>query len=151
MSIVTAAALLLLTAGADPATPSYGDAYRTHAATGRPMLVLVTADWCPACVTMKHGALKNLASNGKFKDVEYCIVDRDREGPLAFRLMQGTRIPQLILFEKSETGWKRMQLTGLQSETSIQSFVRPAIMRHAARMQKENTAQAEVTPVSNQK
>jgi len=97
---------------------------------------------------MKHGALSKLKKEGKFKDVEYCIVDRDRQTPLAFQLMQGTTIPQLILFEKSDSGWKRMQLTGLQSESAIQTFVRPAVQRHAARMQKNNTAAATAKPVA---
>ena len=113
----------LLTSGADAAT--YGDAYKAMQNEGKPMLVLVGADWCPACRVLKNTA-SQMRRQGKLANVAFAVVDYDRENRLATRMMRGQSVPQLILFEKTATGWRRTQLTGGQSETQVLGFVADA-------------------------
>lgn len=131
MTGITVAALLQslsLALGAQ----SYDLAYNNATTSGRPLLVLVGADWCPACRVMKSSTLSKMEREGKLADVSFSMVDTDRQQTLSGRLMSGGSIPQLILFEKTENGWKRTQLTGAQSESQVEAFLQPAVNRYAA-------------------
>jgi thioredoxin-like negative regulator of GroEL len=98
---------------------------------GKPMLVVVGADWCPACQTMKHGALAKLEKQGKFKEVSYVALNSDHHPDLARKLASGSMIPQVVLYEKTDAGFKRRQLTGAQSEGVLQSLIKGAVQRRA--------------------
>ena len=100
----------MLAAGAQ----TYDDAYKDAEKTGRPILVLVGADWCPACQTLKHGPISNLTKSGTLKNVAFAVVNTDEQPTLANQLMRGESIPQLVLYTKSSDGWKRQQLIGNQ-------------------------------------
>jgi thiol:disulfide interchange protein len=105
-----------------PAT--YEEAYRQAQANGRPLMVLVGADWCPGCQTMKTGVLARMMRSGKLSRVNYAVVNTDRERELANKLMQGGSIPQLIVFSKNgEKAWSRQQITGATSEESVATFI----------------------------
>lgn len=98
---------------------SYAMAYRQLQETGRPMLVLVGTEWCPACQQMKQGTLPQARRAGVLSDVSLAMVDADHQSTLARLLMKGSSVPQLILYQKTEQGWKRNQLTGAQSIEQI--------------------------------
>ncbi len=105
-------------------TDSYSYAYHSLNEEGRPMVVLVGADWCPACVTMKESVIPEAKRGGVFSAVNFAQVNLDKEPDLAKSIMTGGTIPQLILFQKSSDGsWRRDQLTGLQSLTSIAHLI----------------------------
>lgn len=118
----------LLSQGAMP----YEEAFREHEANGKPLLILVGADWCPACVTMKNGTLARMERGGKLKNVAFSIVNTDRDNKIAGRLMRGGSIPQLIMFTKTDKGWDRQQLTGAQSEQAVQAMIGQALERQAS-------------------
>jgi thioredoxin-like negative regulator of GroEL len=99
---------------------------------GKPMLVVVGADWCPACQTLKNGTLAQMERQGKLREVSYVSLNSDRHPDLASRLGSGSTIPQVILYEKSETGFRRRQLTGAQGEGVIASLVKGAAERRSA-------------------
>jgi len=101
----------------------YADAYRQTQADGQPLLVLVGADWCPGCVTMKHGVLPRMLQSGRLKDANLAIVNMDYESDLAGQLMRGGTIPQLIVFAKTPGGWHREQITGAASDASVEALV----------------------------
>ncbi|QDU97731.1 thioredoxin family protein [Lignipirellula cremea] len=131
MTGLTAALVLqamLLAPGAQP----YSKAYANSVESGRPMLVLVGAKWCPACVEMKKNVLPAMVASGDLEGVEFAMVDADEQNSLASTLMRGDTIPQLILFEKTATGWKRQQLTGKQARSRISGLIRPALTRYAS-------------------
>jgi thioredoxin-like negative regulator of GroEL len=118
----------LLTTGAQP----YEQAYKEHEESGKPLLVLVGADWCPACVSMKTGTMARLERGGKLKQVAFSIVNTDRDNKIAGGLMRGGSIPQLVLFTKTADGkWDRQQLTGAQSEQTIERLINEAVTRQA--------------------
>lgn len=106
---------------------SYDNAYEKSRSNDKPLVVLVGADWCPACQNMKHGTMTRVRQDGTLQKVEFAYVNSDQEPQLARQLMRGQSIPQLIAFSKTARGWKREQLTGLQSAHSVQSLIE----RHA--------------------
>lgn len=104
---------------------SYEDAHRVHVETGRPLVILVGTNWCPACVSMKQSIIPQAERQGVLSGVAFAQVNADEEPELARKLMRGGSIPQLIVFHKSGTTWQRKELTGSQSVGAIQQLVTP--------------------------
>ena len=120
----------LLTAGGH--THNYKEAYNNTVQSGRPLLVLIGAEWCPGCRTMKNSVIPALEKKGKLAKVEFAYVNADSQGDLAGKLMSGTSIPQLIIFQKNGKGWTRHQLTGPQSVEETVSFVNQGVTKPAS-------------------
>jgi thioredoxin-like negative regulator of GroEL len=118
--------ILLQAAAVTAGGQDYATAYQTTITTGQPLVVLVGADWCPGCQQMKHSAIPQVEKLGGLSRFQFAIVNTDQQSELAGRLMQGGTIPQLILFHKTDTGWKRQQLTGTQDVSAIQAFLSQA-------------------------
>lgn len=121
-SLTVAAVLQASLISAAPQT--YSEAFHVNAETGRPLVVLVGADWCPACRTMKTSTMPSVARSGLLDKVAFAVVDTDREGDLARKLMSGGSIPQLIMYHQTPEGWKREMLLGGQSPSQVESFIR---------------------------
>ena len=121
LSIVLQAASLMT--GGHQSSHQYNQAYQQTAETGRPLLVLVGADWCPGCRQMKDSVLPQLEQQGTFNKVTLAYVNTDQQQELAGRLMHGGSIPQLILFKKTGKGWMRQQLTGAHSLGDTKNFI----------------------------
>ena len=109
---------LLTTSGS-----TYDQAYKVTNETGRPLVVLVGADWCPGCQTMKGSVIPQLQRRGSLKSVAFATVNTDHQQKLANRLMQGSSIPQLIMFVKTDNGWQRKQIIGPRSVPEIEAFI----------------------------
>jgi thioredoxin-like negative regulator of GroEL len=129
MTGLTTSLLLVLATGAQP----YDKAYETMQTEDQPLLVLVGADWCPACQTMKSSTMARLERGGKLQGVAFAVVNSDRQSRLAQKIMRGSSIPQLVMYERTESGWRRSQLTGGQSERRVEAFIAPAVSRSKAR------------------
>ncbi len=115
--------ILLQAAAVTAGSQDYATAYRETTENGRPMVVLVGADWCPACQQMKAAAIPELQKRGELTRFAFAHVNMDQQSELAGRLMSGGPIPQLILFHKTDSGWKREQLTGAHGVGDIQAFL----------------------------
>ncbi len=115
-------AALLSTGGA-----TYTEAHQLNQQTGRPLVVLVGADWCPHCRVMKQSTLPQVAQRGLLGKVAFAEVNSDHEGVLARQLMEGGPIPQLIMFRKTADGWQRSSLVGSRSLGEIESFLQQGI------------------------
>jgi thioredoxin-like negative regulator of GroEL len=109
----------LLLTGAD----NYQQAYEQAAEHGKPLLILVGADWCPGCRTMKQQHVPALQRDGGLKRVVYTSVNSDEKPTLSNRLLRGNAIPQLILFTRGDSGWRRAQLTGVHEPAEIRRFI----------------------------
>lgn len=120
-----ATSLLLQATVMATATNSYAAAHERTATTGEPLVVLVGADWCPACQQMKSSVIPQAEQRGMLQQVAFAVVNTDQEPELARKLMRGGTIPQLIMYHKSGDGWKRRQLTGAQSVDSLGHFLAP--------------------------
>lgn len=113
----------------------YPTAFKAADESGKPLLVLVGTSWCPGCVTMKRSVMPNLLRKGKLTGVAYAEVDADSQSALAGKLMQGGTIPQLILYRKTDTGWRRSLLIGAQSESTVETLVERAVEMQASQPQ----------------
>lgn len=120
-------AVILQTACLTTGAKTYAEAHHDNAESGRPLVVLVGADWCPACRDMKNSALPQVEKNGVLAKVAFAVVNTDRDRALANKLMEGSSIPQLIMYRKTSTGWKRQSLVGGQSSGQIESFLKQAL------------------------
>jgi thioredoxin-like negative regulator of GroEL len=109
----------------------YTHAFKTAQGNDQPLVVLIGAEWCPGCRTMKHATLPSLMRRGGMRDVQFSTVDTDNDPALARRLMQGQSIPQLIVYYRGPEGWKRSQLVGARSEAEVQAVVARAVAEQA--------------------
>lgn len=125
MTGITLAAMLQLSVVS--ADASYAEAHRAMMETGRPMVILVGAEWCPACRTMKHEVTPEVTRGGGFKDATFAIVDTDEQPELAHKLMKGNSIPQLVVYRKTEKGWRTNRLIGAQSPEAVEQLVALAV------------------------
>lgn len=125
MGLVLQAALLA--SGAE----TYETALQAAKQDGKPMLVLVGADWCPGCVTMKNSTMPALARAGGLKNVNYITINYDQNPTLARQMMRGGSIPQLVAFSKTDKGWHREQITGATSTGAVAGLVQRAIAAQA--------------------
>ncbi len=121
MNSLVLMALCHVALGADGET--YADAHRARLKSGKPMVVMVTADWCPHCQVMKQEVIPQIRRRGLFKRVAFAIVDSDREQQLAQQLTGGGLIPQLVMYRQTPNGWVRYVLKGGQSVESVENFI----------------------------
>jgi len=124
----------------------YQEAHQQAIATKRPMLILVGADWCPACRLMKHDTLAMMQQNGKLKEVLFSTVNTDDEPELAAQLMRSSTIPQLVLYTPAPQGWYRTYLHGSQQEERITGMIAQGLelqRRDRALASKERIEKAE--------
>ena len=120
---------------------SYADAYRQAAKTGRPMVVLVSAEWCGACKTMEREVIPKMKQQGLFRRVSFARVDLDRQKKLGHQLTGGGPIPQLLMYRRTRAGWRLSRLRGGQSARTVQAFIDQGLRRDA--LAKEAEANAE--------
>lgn len=106
---------------------SYEQAYQIAQTNGKPLMVVVSSDACPACVTLKSNTIESMQNSGELAGVSVAVVNKDADPQLASRLMRGKMIPQIIVFSQSEQGWKRLQLTGYQEKSGVRSLIRQAV------------------------
>jgi len=104
-------------------TESYEEAHRQTLQTGRPMVVMVGAEWCPACKAMESNVLPEMRNRGLLRRVAFALVDLDRDGEIGRKLTAGGPIPQLIVFRKTADGWKNRRLIGNQSIEAVEEFI----------------------------
>ncbi len=114
---------------------SYAEAHKAMSETGRPIVVLVGADWCPGCRVMKNNTMPQVQQKGGLDRVAFATVNTDHEGSLAQALMGGGSIPQLIMYHQTPAGWSRRVLVGAQSPAQIQQFIDQGLTTPAATAQ----------------
>jgi len=150
MTALTFAALLqasVLATGAE----TYAYAHRATAETGQPMVVMVGADWCPACQAMEQNIIPQVRQRGIFRRVAFAIVNVDRERELATQLTSGGPIPQLITFHKTSVGWRRRVLIGGQTVETVESFIGEAVQANVAAAPKPQAPKAASPAATPQK
>jgi thiol-disulfide isomerase/thioredoxin len=121
--VTSLTAIIVLQAALLSTGQTYAEAHKSATASGQPLVILVGADWCPACREMKHNVIPRVARDSELTKVSFTMVDIDRQERLAGRLMSGESIPQLIMFYRDGNEWKRHQLTGGQSVATFKAFL----------------------------
>ena len=113
-----------------------------RAQTGdKPLLVLVTATWCPPCQVMKNTTIPQLMQKQAFKDCHWAAVDFDAEHDIAMQLTEGKGVPQLIMFEKRDGKWIRRRIAGYKDANTVEAFMAQSQQLRLAQLtQNEATA-----------
>lgn len=101
----------------------YKTAYAKAQKGDKPLLVLVTATWCPPCQRMKQTTIPQLLQNQTLDQCHWATVDLDQEKSLAKQLIGNRGVPQLIMFEKKNDKWVRRYLRGYKEARVVEAFV----------------------------
>ncbi|NLS92530.1 MAG: thioredoxin family protein [Planctomycetaceae bacterium] len=141
-SLTLAIAMQLTLFGADPKDDgSYAKAHEITTKTGQPMVVLVGAKWCPACVQMKESVVPQLKKNGTLKNIAFAEVDLDQERELGQQLIKGGPIPQLLMFRQTKLGWRLRRIIGGQSVDKVDRFIAEGVaLDKAAKVQEASSS-----------
>ncbi|MBX3416530.1 MAG: thioredoxin family protein [Pirellulaceae bacterium] len=102
----------------------YTTAYNRCQSGDKPMLVLVTATWCPPCQKLKSSVLPSLLTSESLSELNFAMVDYDKEPSVAQQLIGDRGVPQLIYFQKVENRWVQRYITGYQTLEAIEDFIR---------------------------
>jgi thiol:disulfide interchange protein len=135
MNLITALMMMAVTGLAVDNPTDYKIAYQNAQNGDKPLLVLVTAKWCPPCQVMKSTTIPTLMAKQAFKDFHYATVDLDAEEALARQLIGNRGVPQLILYEKHNDKWVRRYLRGMQTPETVEAFVAQALVPRTASAQ----------------
>ena len=102
---------------------NYTQAHQVTMKTGKPMLVMVSTEWCPACQVMKRRIMPQVRERGLLSRVAFATVNPDQEGELARQLIGSGPIPELVMYRKTPRGWIRRVLIGGQSVEGVEQFI----------------------------
>lgn len=112
---------------AKPAPETYSAARQDNAKSGKPIVVMVSTEWCPPCQVMKKTIIPRVREHGLLRKVAFARVDPDKDAELANQITGGGPIPQLIMFRKTKTGWVRKTLIGGQSVETVEEFIKDGL------------------------
>ena len=104
---------------------AYTPAYHEVMEAGRPLLVLVSADWCGPCQRLKASVLPDPRIRKLLEGYVCARVDVDEQPGLADKLGGDGGVPLLVLFRKTDNGWRKQELRGYQSVEELASFIDP--------------------------
>lgn len=133
MNLITALVLMTASSVATGEPTDYTTAYDRAMKSEKPLLVLVTAEWCPPCQSLKRNTLPKLLDRKSFHGMHFAQVDFDSETRIARQLIGNRPVPQFILYEKRNGKWSVKHLVGLQSVASVEKFVGNSVVRTANR------------------
>ncbi|TWU01762.1 thioredoxin family protein [Neorhodopirellula pilleata] len=109
-----------------PKDQNYTLAYKQSVEEDKPLMVVVSAGYCPACDVLKKTTIANMEQSGELDSVSVAVVDRDAEPELAAQLMADEKmVPQIIFFSRNEEGrWNRRRLMGYQPVQPVRTLLR---------------------------
>jgi thioredoxin-like negative regulator of GroEL len=113
------------------AEPSYAEAHRVTEKTGKPLVVMVGADWCGPCQNMRRAILPRVREHGFFRRIAFAHVNVDRERDLAKQLTGGGAVPQLVMYRKTKDGWKQRKMIGGHSVEEVEKFINDGLAQDA--------------------
>ena len=145
LAIASVLNAVLMATGAEG--EDYTQAYRQAIASGRPMVVFVSTEWCPPCQQMKKYVLPEVHQRGILSKVIFATVNPDRERTLSQALIGGGPVPQLLMFRNTSAGWMRRRLVGGQSVSSVEEFINQGLALDAAA--KEAAQQVDATKTAS--
>lgn len=133
-----------------PRTGTYDWAHQQVTKTGQPMVILVGAKWCPACVEMKENVVPVIKRRGIFRKVVFAYVDLDQEKRLGRELTNQGPIPQMITFRRTDKGWVQSKIIGGRSAKAVEAFINETVARDEVERQPTESAQKTKEPTLRQ-
>jgi thioredoxin-like negative regulator of GroEL len=106
---------------------TYAEAHQQTIETGKPMVVMVSTDWCMPCQEMKKTVLPKVREDGLLSEVSFAVVNPDKDRALAQQLTGGGPVPQLLMYRNTTQGWKRRKLIGGQTVAAVRNFIREGL------------------------
>ena len=91
---------------------NYAAAHKAAVESGKPMVVMVSTDWCAPCQMMKKTVIPQVKRRGLFKKVVFTCVNPDQDRELADQVTGGGPIPQLVMYRKNVQGLAAMAACG---------------------------------------
>ncbi len=122
-------------------TTLYEQAVKRSIESGRPVLVLIGADWCHYCKVVQRDVLPVLKERGMMEKVEYVYLDYDRDRDLVSRTQRGEIIPEMVMFRKTAEGWKRSDLSGGYKIEEVEGFIKATLKEADAAVAKKPEGQ----------
>ena len=98
---------------------SYADAHKYSTERDKPLYVMLTADWCGPCQSMKRETLEPMLAANEFGDAAFVKVDYDRDPANREQLMKltGVRsVPQLLAFSNKRGDVVRFETGSVNRE-----------------------------------
>ena len=123
-TLLSAAALVGLGCGAAQAateTPYTEAAFTAAQQSGRPILLDITAPWCPVCAK-QHPILADLYTKPEFKDLQVFDIDFDTSKPLLRQLGVQMQSTMIVFHGKAEEG----RATGVTAAPAIHDLLAKA-------------------------
>ena len=109
---------------------NYADAYQQSVQEEKPLMVVVSAPWCPACNVLKESTIKPMADSGELDGVSLTVINQEEDPELVKELTEGEQmLPQIIVYTKDKGRWKRRKLMGYQPKQPVRSMLRRALRR----------------------
>jgi thiol-disulfide isomerase/thioredoxin len=135
---------VMATGGEATALPAknYSDAQEMTTKTGKPLVIMVSTDWCPPCQTMKKTVMPSVRQHGFLRRVIFAMVNPDKEEKLAEEITGGGPIPQLVMYRKQGDDWVRTKLVGGQSVETVEEFIKDGLDQDAADKKAEGKKKA---------
>ena len=124
---------------------TYAEAHKATTEKGCPLVVVVGATWCPACQQMKTAVIPEVKRRGILQKVAYAEVDLDEDQELGTELTNGGPIPQIVIYRKTQLGWRLKRLIGGQDVRTVEQFIAQGVEaekgdKEAAAARKDPTA-----------
>lgn len=111
-SILSVAMISLSSLFTDPL--SYREAIAAGEKEGKPVVIVVGSSWCPPCQRLKQTIV---SMNDRSVILAYVDIESDKE--VANALMEGSTIPQLIIYRKDHIGWRRVRTIGIATKERV--------------------------------
>jgi thioredoxin-like negative regulator of GroEL len=128
---------------------NYTEAHRVTLKSGKPLVVMVGADWCGPCQNMRRTILPRVREHGLFRKVAFAHVNVDKEKELAKELTGGGAVPQLVMYRKTKDGWSRRKMIGSHSVEEVEKFINEGLAMDADEHQAETDASHETSASNN--
>lgn len=120
-------AILLSGVTSENSHKDYESAYKEAVSAKKPLMVVIGADWCPACKVLKSTTIKPMVQTGELDQVSVALIDKDADPELVEKLTKGEKmLPQIIMFTQTDDGWQRRKLMGYQPKQPVRNLVRIA-------------------------
>ena len=146
MNSLVMIALCSVAAGATDGE-TYTNAHQASMKTGKPMLVMVSTEWCPACQVMKKRILPLVRERGLLSRVAFASVNPDQENELSRQLIGNGPIPELVMYRKTPRGWLRRVLIGSQSVETVEHFINEGTVADEGTAKDAEASEKAKTPV----
>ncbi|GAA4442877.1 thioredoxin family protein [Bremerella cremea] len=99
---------------------AYDDAYHALQDEGKPLVVMVTARWCPACPATKERLLATHQA-GELGDVSLSLIDYDLDANMRGKVLKGLpqKLPAIVLYRQRAQGHQQEHFTNTTGRSAV--------------------------------